>query len=79
VGERQLAVATRPVRQLAVTGRREACTLVCGHLVEHAAVAAFDQNIGDRFAQLQPLGYGKKMLLALGGGVRDQIRIAEPR
>jgi hypothetical protein len=51
--------------------------LFAATFVDHPAIAAFDQNVGDLFAQLQALGYGKKMLLALGGGGLDQIGIAE--
>ena len=75
--ERQLAVALRALGQLVVTGERKARAPVCDHLTDHAAIAAFDQNIGDLFAQLQALGDGKKMLLALGGGVFNQVGIAQ--
>jgi hypothetical protein len=41
-------------------------------------IAPLDQHIGDRLAQLQTLGDGEKMLLALGRGVLDQVAVAEP-
>ena len=40
-------------------------------------IAALDQNVGDRFAQLEALGDGEKMRLALGGCALDEIGIAE--
>ena len=45
--------------------------------MDHLAIAAFDQNVGDTFTQFEAPGDGEQMVLALGGGVLDQIGIAE--
>lgn len=63
--------------QLVVAGERKARPRIGGDFVDHLAIAAFDQNVGNTLAQPQPLGDGEQMVLALGGGVFDQIDIAE--
>ena len=42
-----------------------------------AVIAALDQHVGDALAQLQTLGNGEEVILALGRGVLDKIGIAQ--
>jgi len=75
--ERQLAVALGTVGQLAIAGERELRVPVGGHLVDHAAIAALDQNVGDLSTELEALGNGEQMILTFGGRVLDQVGIAQ--
>ena len=77
--ERELGIATGTHGQLAVAGERETGTAIAHDLVDDAAVAALDQHVRDRLAQLQPLGDGHQMRLALGGRILHKIGFGELR
>ena len=48
------------------------------HRMDHVAVAAFDQDVGDRLAQRRALRDGEKVLLALIGAGDDQVAVVKP-
>ena len=76
-GQRQLAVVTRQGREFFVTGEREARARVFHDLMHDTVIAAFNQDVGDGLAQLQTLGNGEKVILALDRGVLDKVGIAQ--
>ena len=46
--------------------------------MDDVAVAAFDQNVGHRFAQRPALGDGVEVLLALAAGIGEEVPLVEP-
>jgi hypothetical protein len=76
--ESKTAIALRPFdqRRIAVMGKSRARIL--GHAHRHRAVAAFDQEVGDRFGQNPAARDRQEVALALGPGALDQCRFVEP-
>ncbi len=46
--------------------------------MDDVAVAAFDQNVGHRFAERSALRHGEQMRLAFDPGAGDERRVPEP-
>ena len=77
--ERKISVAIGAFDHVLVTGKRKVRAGVARGASHHAAVAALDQHIGDRLAQLETLRDGVKVMLALAGGIRHEVGVGELR
>ena len=75
---RQDVVAGRALDQHAEAGVGKPGADVSHDRMDHVAVAAFDQNVGHRFAERLALRDGEKMLLALGAGADHEVAVVEP-
>jgi hypothetical protein len=51
--------------------------LFAGHLVDHAAIAALDQHVGDALAEPEAARDGEQVFLALGAGVLNQVGLVQ--
>ena len=74
----QIAVAFRALDQRREAALRQLGRLVVGDVSHHLGVAAADQHVGDRLADVLAPGDGREMRLTLGPGQFDQFALLQP-